>query len=94
MNRQRVLKIIVDIAMTAALLLLMAFELVGRQAHEWSGIVMFVLFVIHHILNRKWTSSERKISTHPHPSDASGSTDSDLYDVFYGQRDRAVGVCI
>ena len=41
--------------MTAALLLLMAFELVGRQAHEWSGIVMFVLFVIHHILNRKWT---------------------------------------
>ena len=55
MNRQRVLKIIVDIAMTAALLLLMAFELVGRQAHEWSGIVMFVLFVIHHILNRKWT---------------------------------------
>ena len=55
MNGQRVLKIIVDIAMTAALLLLMAFELVGRQAHEWSGIVMFVLFVIHHILNRKWT---------------------------------------
>ena len=55
MNRQRVLKIIVDIAMTAALLLLMAFELVGRQAHEWIGIVMFVLFVIHHILNRKWT---------------------------------------
>ena len=55
MNGQRVLKIIVDIAMTAALLLLMAFELVGRQAHEWIGIVMFVLFVIHHILNRKWT---------------------------------------
>lgn len=55
MNRQRVLKIIVDIAMTAALLLLMAFELVGRQAHEWIGIVMFVLFVVHHILNRKWT---------------------------------------
>lgn len=55
MNRQRVLKIIVDIAMTAALLLLMAFELVGRQAHEWIGIAMFVLFVVHHILNRKWT---------------------------------------
>ena len=55
MNGQRVLKIIVDIAMTAALLLLMAFELVGRQAHEWIGIAMFVLFVVHHILNRKWT---------------------------------------
>ena len=39
-------------------------------------------------------SSERKISAHPHPSDASGSTAPDLYDVFYGQRDRAVGVCI
>lgn len=47
-------KITVDIAMTLALLLLMAYSLIGETAHEWIGIGMFVLFVLHHILNRKW----------------------------------------
>lgn len=45
------IKMIVDIAMTAALLLLMAYTLVGEEAHEWIGISMSVLFIIHHILN-------------------------------------------
>ena len=55
MKRQTAVKIVVDVAMTAALLLLMAFELIGRQAHEWIGTGMIVLFVVHHILNRRWT---------------------------------------
>ena len=41
--------------MTAVLLVLMAYELIGQAAHEWLGIGMFVLFLIHHILNRKWS---------------------------------------
>lgn len=40
--------------MTVALLLLMAYGLVGESAHEWIGMGMFALFVAHHILNRKW----------------------------------------
>ncbi len=40
--------------MTVALLLLMAYGLVGEAAHEWIGMGMFALFVAHHILNRKW----------------------------------------
>ncbi|MEY8265279.1 DUF4405 domain-containing protein [Lachnospiraceae bacterium 64-25] len=32
----------------------MAYELVGQAAHEWIGIGMFALFVIHHILNGSW----------------------------------------
>ena len=48
------IKIAVDAAMTVALLLLMAYGLIGEVAHEWIGIGMFVLFVLHHILNRKW----------------------------------------
>ena len=40
--------------MTAALLLLMAYELVGETAHEWIGTGMFLLFILHHFLNRKW----------------------------------------
>lgn len=56
MKRQASVKVIVDLLMTVLLMLLMAFELIGRQAHEWIGTAMFVAFVIHHILNRKWTS--------------------------------------
>ena len=48
------IKIAVDTAMTLALLLLMAYGLVGEAAHEWIGMGMFVLFVLHHILNRRW----------------------------------------
>ena len=42
--------------MTAALLFLMPYELVGRAAHEWIGTEIFLLFILHHILNRKWTA--------------------------------------
>ena len=40
--------------MTVALLLLMAYGLVGEAAHEWIGMGMFALFVAHHVLNRRW----------------------------------------
>ena len=55
MKQKTILKIVVDIGMTVMLLLLMTYELIGEAAHEWLGIGMFVLFVIHHILNRKWS---------------------------------------
>lgn len=51
------LKICTDILMTAALLFLMPYELVGREAHEWIGMGMFALFLLHHILNWKWTAA-------------------------------------
>ena len=50
-------KILADIGMTVLLMLLMAFELIGRAAHEWIGIGMFALFILHHILNRNWSRS-------------------------------------
>lgn len=40
--------------MTAALLLLMGYQLWGEAAHEWIGTGMFVLFILHHILNLNW----------------------------------------
>lgn len=43
--------------MTAVLLLLMAYSLVGEAAHEWLGVGIFVLFVPHHILNIKWSKT-------------------------------------
>lgn len=54
MKPKMILKLTVDVGMTSALLLLMAYELVGQAAHEWIGIGMFVLFIIHHILNGSW----------------------------------------
>lgn len=47
-------KICVDLAMMIALLLLMTYEMIGQAAHEWLGMGMFVLFIIHHLLNLHW----------------------------------------
>lgn len=57
MKPKMIIKIAVDIAMTIALLLLMTYELIGQAAHEWIGIGMFALFVLHHILNGKWSKN-------------------------------------
>lgn len=54
MNRKQIIRIIIDICMTICLLVLMAYSLVGEKAHEWIGMAMLILFVTHHILNRKW----------------------------------------
>lgn len=47
-------KIAVDAAISASMLLLMAYGLVGETAHEWIGVGMFALFAAHHVLNRRW----------------------------------------
>ena len=60
MRRKIVLKISFDIGMTVILLLLMAYELIGQAVHEWLGIGMFLLFVVHHILNSKWSGNVLK----------------------------------
>ena len=64
MKPKQILKISVDVLMTASLLLLMAYSLVygsdptvGESVHEWLGVGMFALFVLHHILNRKWSGA-------------------------------------
>ena len=50
-------RMIIDIGMTAVLLCLMAYSLIGELTHEILGVAMFVLFTVHHILNRRWSSS-------------------------------------
>lgn len=48
------IKIIIDVLMTAALLALMAYQVVGQELHEWFGAGMLLLFIAHTILNIKW----------------------------------------
>ena len=57
MKQKQAIKVITDILMTIVLLLLMAYSLVGKAAHEWLGIGMFGLFILHHILNSKWSKN-------------------------------------
>lgn len=54
MQKKQIIKVLIDIMMTAALLLLMSYSLLGEAAHEWVGVAMFVLFILHHILNAGW----------------------------------------
>ena len=54
MRPKAVIKIAVDILMTLALLFLMGYQFWGDMAHEWVGAGMFLLFMIHHILNGNW----------------------------------------
>ena len=57
MRPKAVIKIAVDVFMTLALLFLMGYAFWGDVAHEWAGAGMFLLFLLHHILNGNWYKS-------------------------------------
>ena len=52
--RQKNLRRIVDIGMTVLLLLQMAYQVMGEAAHEWLGMGMTALVIVHQVLNRRW----------------------------------------
>ena len=47
-------KRVADVCLTVFLLCLMAYQVTGEVLHEWIGIGMTVLVILHQILNRKW----------------------------------------
>lgn len=60
MSGKTIFKISIDCIMTVMLLLLMAYSLIGEALHEWLGIGMLLLFVLHHILNVSWYRNLRR----------------------------------
>ncbi len=54
MHRTRIIKRIVDTAMTVSMLFLTARQVTGDKYHEWFGIFMLLLFLLHNYMNRKW----------------------------------------
>ena len=54
MKTKTIIKRDIDVALTVTLLLLMAFQVTEQLAHEWLGITMFALTIVHQILNRKF----------------------------------------
>ena len=63
-----IIKRIVDAVMTVLLLLLMAYQVTGEMAHEWIGMGMTVLVILHQILNRKWYGALFKGKYNPYRS--------------------------
>ena len=55
--KKKAVKTIFDILMTAALPVLMAYSLAGETLHEITGSALLVIFITHHILNRKATAA-------------------------------------
>lgn len=60
MPKKVVAKRIVDFIMTLLLLFLMGYQFWGQLAHEWAGAIMFICFILHHILNKNWYISLTK----------------------------------
>lgn len=60
-NQKRVInkktRLTADIAMTVLLPMLMAYSLIGETFHEVIGTLMLILFIFHHVMNRKWHST-------------------------------------
>ena len=54
--RSKNFRIVVDVMLIIALLLSMAYLLIGIDNHEIVGTVFFLLFAVHIVLNRKWFS--------------------------------------
>jgi len=48
------IKKLVDACMTVLLLCLMAYQVTGEVLHEWFGVGMTVLVIVHQILNFRW----------------------------------------
>lgn len=48
------IKLSIDCLMTMLLLLLMAYQVTGDELHEWFGVGMLLVFIIHNILNIRW----------------------------------------
>lgn len=48
------LRIIVDLVMFLLFIILMGYHIISDQYHEIPGVCLFLLFILHHILNYKW----------------------------------------
>lgn len=55
MNK-KVIRNIINIAMPIIMITLMAYQLIGKAYHEYAGTALFIIFIIHNILNIKWYS--------------------------------------
>lgn len=53
-NKKRIADTVIDSLMTVLMPLLMAYSLIGEEFHEIVGTIIFILFIVHHLLHLKW----------------------------------------
>ncbi|MDR2179628.1 MAG: DUF4405 domain-containing protein [Synergistaceae bacterium] len=49
-----IVRLVIDLGMTALLLFATAYRITGDVTHEWIGIAVFILFVVHNAVNWRW----------------------------------------
>ncbi|WP_350300118.1 DUF4405 domain-containing protein [Peribacillus frigoritolerans] len=54
MNRNMLIRLVIDLSMTVLMLVAMAYQITGNIIHELVGVVLCLLFITHNILNRRW----------------------------------------
>ncbi|MFE5429614.1 DUF4405 domain-containing protein [Peribacillus simplex] len=54
MNRNMLIRLVIDLSMTVLMLVAMAYQITGNTIHELIGVILFLLFIAHNILNRRW----------------------------------------
>jgi hypothetical protein len=54
LNRNMAIRLAIDLTMTILMLVAMAYRITGNTIHEVVGVFLFVLFIVHNILNRRW----------------------------------------
>lgn len=54
MNRNMLIRLVIDLSMTVLMLVAMAYQLTGNAMHELAGVILCLLFITHNILNRRW----------------------------------------
>ena len=52
--KQSTLKVMIDVIMTASVLALMEPRATGLSLHEWGGLAICLIFLVHNLLNWKW----------------------------------------
>ncbi|MFJ7509447.1 DUF4405 domain-containing protein [Peribacillus simplex] len=54
MNRNMLIRLVIDLSMTFLMLVAMAYHITGNTIHELVGVLLFLLFIAHNVLNRRW----------------------------------------
>lgn len=57
MSTKTKVKVAIDIAMTILFLMQMGYHMMNNRAHEWTGVSLCCLFILHHALNGGWYTS-------------------------------------
>ena len=54
MMKRSYLKMLIDVVMTIAVLVLMEPKATGQSMHEWGGLLLCLLFLVHMAMNWQW----------------------------------------